>query len=410
MVFQIVPRARGGKTITYFYDAAGNKLRRVSPNTGSTDYIGGIQYDQSVGATLPTISFIQTEEGKAVSIGGVYNYTYYLSDHLGNTRVAFDAKTGVAVMSQQDDYYPFGYEISRGTVSNPKNQYLYNKKELQEELQQYDYGARFYDPVVARWTSVDPMAEKSPPLSPYNYVAGNPVLLDDPNGMDWSISANQDKDGNWHINITVNAAIYNRSGKKIDMKNYIKNQTEAFKNIFSKNDKGYSVTAKLNLREVSDLDQVKDNEHLVEISNGQQQHFDKDEAGEAMYGGLKVDLNSAFINADGTAVNNAALSHEIGHTGGLIHPFEDKTEEVGFTSATFLGYGFTHNRLLYDQIKGVDWRTNFMSYPGAFISTLTSEGGKNLLNVYKNPGHATTGQIKAIVKYYQNGDLNKNNK
>ncbi|BAU55154.1 RHS Repeat protein [Mucilaginibacter gotjawali] len=175
----------GGKTITYTYDADGEKLRRVSPNTGSTDYINGIQYDQGVGATVPAISFIQTEEGKAVPDGaGGYNYTYYLGDQLGNTRLTFDTKTGVAVMSQQDDYYPFGYEISRGTVTNPKNEYLYNKKELQEELQQYDYGARFYDPVIATWTTIDPSAERYFALSPYNYVADNPIKLIDPDGND----------------------------------------------------------------------------------------------------------------------------------------------------------------------------------------------------------------------------------
>jgi len=46
---------------------------------------------------------------------------------------------------QQDDYYPFGMEINTLTNSS-KNEYLYNKKELQEELQEYDNGARFYDP------------------------------------------------------------------------------------------------------------------------------------------------------------------------------------------------------------------------------------------------------------------------
>jgi len=42
------------------------------------------------------------------------------------------SRTGIAVIYQQDDYYPFGLEISRNAFS-PKNEYLYNKKELQEE-------------------------------------------------------------------------------------------------------------------------------------------------------------------------------------------------------------------------------------------------------------------------------------
>jgi len=64
-------------------------------------------------------------------------------------------------------------EINNSVLS-PKNEYLYNKKELQEETQTYDYGARFYDPVIARWNTIDPLSELSRRWSPYNYVENNP--------------------------------------------------------------------------------------------------------------------------------------------------------------------------------------------------------------------------------------------
>ena len=133
------------------------KVDVISGITTATDYISGIQYGTTGGTT--SLSFIQTEEGKAVpTTTGGYDYYYYLADNLGNTRITFDTGLGVDSVRQRDDYYPFGLEINRNTTS-PKNEYLYNKKELQEEFTEYDYGARFYDPVIARWNTIDPLAE-----------------------------------------------------------------------------------------------------------------------------------------------------------------------------------------------------------------------------------------------------------
>jgi len=170
-----------GGTVTYTYDAGGNKLRKQSTTLGSTEYISGIQYNATI-TGLP--DFIQTDEGRAVPSGTTaYKYYYYLGDNLGNTRITFDSSSGTATTLQKDDYLPFGMEINR-SVASPKNEYLYNKKELQEELGQYDYGARFYDPGIARLIMIDPHSEKYFGISPYTYVGDNPITFIDPTGMD----------------------------------------------------------------------------------------------------------------------------------------------------------------------------------------------------------------------------------
>lgn len=161
--------------LSYLYDAAGRKLRKN--NNGVTrDYVSGIEYS---GTSIETI---RTEEGVARNNGGVYSYEYNLTDHLGNVRATFyrNPVTGSLEVFQRDNYYAFG---KRKIVQDGSNRYLYNGKELQDELGEYDYGSRFYDPEIGRFTTIDPLAEMGHRWSPYVYAFDNPVRFIDPDGM-----------------------------------------------------------------------------------------------------------------------------------------------------------------------------------------------------------------------------------
>ena len=60
---------------------------------------------------------------------------------------------------------------------------LFTGKEKDSETGYYYFGARNYNSDLSLWLSVDPMADKYPNLSPYNYCAWNPMRLVDPDGL-----------------------------------------------------------------------------------------------------------------------------------------------------------------------------------------------------------------------------------
>lgn len=67
--------------------------------------------------------------------------------------------------------------------TEPHHAYRYNGKELDEVSQTYEYGFRYYDPTIGRFTGVDPIASQFAQVSPFNYVLNIPNKLIDPDGL-----------------------------------------------------------------------------------------------------------------------------------------------------------------------------------------------------------------------------------
>jgi RHS repeat-associated protein len=60
---------------------------------------------------------------------------------------------------------------------------LFTSKELDRETGMYYFGARYQDPKLGIFISVDPMAEQYAGYSSYAYTLNNPVKFTDPSGM-----------------------------------------------------------------------------------------------------------------------------------------------------------------------------------------------------------------------------------
>ena len=93
-------------------------------------------------------------------------------------------KNSTGTVEEINNYYPSGALF---TIPVPDVQdYKYSGKQLVDyaNLGWYDYGARYYDPVLMRWHSADPLLEKYYDTSPYSFCSNNFVNFVDPDGKD----------------------------------------------------------------------------------------------------------------------------------------------------------------------------------------------------------------------------------
>ncbi|MES2517895.1 MAG: DUF6443 domain-containing protein [Bacteroidota bacterium] len=220
------------KWVEYKYDANGNKLRKVTSDGITTDYVSNLIYENNV------LYQIAHDEGRISN--GIYEYN--MTDYLGNLRVVFKDSADIAKITQAQDYEPFGVEnwTSKYVNSSKISNFKFNGIEKQNETNIYLAKFRGLDSQIGRWTQIDPMADKYLDFSPYSYVLNNPLRYTDPDGKEVWISFGDNQRVRYD-----NGKLYNEDGKAYKGKDAFVSNITKFLNMMNKTEMGSTVLTDL---------------------------------------------------------------------------------------------------------------------------------------------------------------------
>ncbi len=164
----------GGQTATFAYDYTGERVKKAVAGGTTTTYVGAL-YECSASCT----KYIFAGSTRVALKAGT-SVLYFHGNHLGSTHVVTD---GAGAKAEEIHYYPYGDRYSdTGAVGVTRK---YTGQELDGETGLYYYHARYYDPVLGRFVSADPIGinlSNPQTLNRYSYVTNNPINLTDPTG------------------------------------------------------------------------------------------------------------------------------------------------------------------------------------------------------------------------------------
>ncbi|MFT6128712.1 MAG: RHS repeat-associated protein, partial [Neolewinella sp.] len=195
-----------GNTLATYYRGTSNSGSLSTPFTWRQQYLYGSSRLGQVGMDreLANIECYGCDDGSTPS-PSFGTRLYELSNHLGNVTTVFsenietreetDGNLSLVYHTPElvsfTDYLPFGLELNRTLTDAGSENYRYgfNGKEKDNDgewgsLTHYDYGFRIYNPGIAKFLSVDPLAPDYPWYTPYQFAGNMPVAFIDLDGLE----------------------------------------------------------------------------------------------------------------------------------------------------------------------------------------------------------------------------------
>ena len=152
--------------------------------------------------------------------GSAQTFEWYLKNHLGSTMLVYgtDAGTPGGLLAAYD-YRSFGEMIELTPPPTGKVTENFTGKEKDDETQLDYFGARYLDPMLGMWISVDPARQFS---SPYLYAGNgyNPVNIIDPDGNETHVFIGEDN--------KITEMQYNSEGSALAYLNYADGRQEVY--------------------------------------------------------------------------------------------------------------------------------------------------------------------------------------